>query len=69
VLRHPSTAYPSDMLQAFKFVSEKPHRDTANRERIGIEIPTWEMGQTEPLGNVDSNGPIVPIPVDRGSWN
>lgn len=30
----------------------------------GIDVLTWEMGQTEPLGNGDSTGPILPIPSD-----
>jgi hypothetical protein len=42
----------------------RSHRGTANRERNGIDVLTWEMGKTEPLGNGDSNGPIVPIQGD-----
>jgi hypothetical protein len=52
------------MLQAFKFVLVRSHRGTANRERNGIDILTWEMGQTEPLGNGESTGPILPIQGD-----
>jgi len=64
MFRHPSLASPSDTLQAFKFVSVRSHRGNVNRERNGIDVPTWEMGQTEPLGNGDSTGPILPIPGD-----
>jgi hypothetical protein len=50
------------MLQAFKFVLVRSHRGTANRERNGIDILTWEMGDA--LGNGESTGRILPIPGD-----
>jgi len=31
MFRHPSLAYPSDTLQAFKFVSVRSHRGNVNR--------------------------------------
>ena len=64
VFRHPSPAYPIDTLQAFKFVLVRSYRGTANRERNGIDDISWEMGQTETLGNWDSTAPILPIPGD-----